>query len=122
MTYNIEKEIKELAALTGRDLKEVMKEYEAKEQGGVIVVWGRNDENRLKFNLRAIKEEQRKAEIRRERLSGFHWTKIDGEWMVAGDFNKVAEGSIITIVKASGEKQERIVVEVSGDKQSAKVK
>lgn len=121
-TYKIEKEIKEIAELTGQELTEIMKKYEAKEQGGTIVVWGRNDQNRVLENLRDIKADKKAKEIRAERMAGYSWTKIDGQWRVAGNFNGLEAGSTITVVKASGDRQDKIIVKISEDQQSAQVR
>ena len=121
-TYYMDKEVQEISEITGRTIEDILSELNINNGKRGCEAWNRGEQITVIDMLKEVKEKARKEEIRRERLQGFRWAKIDGQWMVAGDFNKISEGSAITVVKASGEKQEKIVVEISGDKQSATVK
>lgn len=106
--YNMTEEAKTIATIKGITLKEVAKlagvyfaDY--KEDNDDLIANNRFEQNCVLDLLSKVKEE----EAKKERLSGFHWVKEDGEWVVAGDFSGKEVGSAITVVKANGEKQEK---------------
>ena len=108
MMYNMTEEAKTIATIKGITLREVAKlagvyfaDY--KEDNDDLVANNRFEQNCVLDLLSKVKEE----EAKKERLSGFHWVKEDGEWVVAGDFSGKEVGSAITVVKANGEKQEK---------------
>lgn len=108
MMYNMTEEAKTIATIKGITLKEVAKlagvyfaDY--KEDNDDLIANNRFEQNCVLDLLSKVKEE----EAKKERLSGFHWVKEDGEWVVAGDFSGKEVGSAITVVKANGEKQEK---------------
>ena len=108
MMYNMTEEAKTIATIKGITLREVAKlagvyfaDY--KEDNDDLIANNRFEQNCVLDLLSKVKEE----EAKKERLSGFHWVKEDGEWVVAGDFSGKEVGSAITVVKANGEKQEK---------------
>ena len=121
-TYYMDKEVQEIAEITGRTIEDLLAELKINNGMRGCEAWNRGEQIKVTEMLREVRADKKAKEIRKERLSGFSWAKIDGQWAVVGDFNQIAEGSMITVIKASGEKQERIVVCISGDKQSAQVK
>lgn len=122
MQHNVKTEIEEIAVLTGKTVREVAEELQAQIHGEEIIVWNRSSEAKVSRTLTELKEEKRAAEIRKERLASFHWVRINGEWRVAGDFSQIEEGDTITVIKASGQKQEKVVVAISDDRKTAQVK
>lgn len=121
-TYYMDKEVQEISEITGRTMEDILAELNINNGKRGCEAWNRGEQIKVIDMLKEARADKKAKEIRKERLEGFRWAKIDGQWMVAGDFNAIAEGSVITVIKASGEKQEKIVVEISGDKQSATVK
>ena len=108
MMYNMTEEAKTIATIKGITLKEVAKLADVyfadyKEDNDDLIANNRFEQNCVLDLLSKVKEE----EAKKERLSGFHWVKEDGEWVVAGDFSGKEVGSAITVVKANGEKQEK---------------
>lgn len=109
--YNMTEEAKTIATIKGITLKEVAKlagvyfaDY--KEDNDDLIANNRFEQNCVLDLLSKVKEE----EAKKVRLSGFHWVKEDGEWVIAGDFSGKEVGSSITVVKANGEKQEKTIV------------
>ena len=109
--YNMINEIKEIAKIENKELKEVAEnlglDYWDDEE---IIAWNRREEGRAKSYLIELKEEIKKEELRKERLSNYHWIKENGNWVVAGNFeNKKVEDEIV-VMKASGQKDSKIIV------------
>ncbi|MCW6682088.1 hypothetical protein NHG29_04280 [Aerococcaceae bacterium NML160702] len=134
--YNMTKEVEGILEMSGEKLEDLRDRYdlrifgegEVKDFEAGIYVCHRNKYRSVLARYEELKEAERaKAERelrekhRQERLAGFHWVKDNYEWVVSGDFTGVKEGDEITIIKANGDRQQRVVVSFTS-KGYAKVK
>ncbi len=112
MTHSVKEQIIEIAALKNISVEEAIEESKAeiKKVSEDIIVWNRRDESLVKVELDELKEKIKQEKIDEERAAGFRWTKEDGAWVVAGDFSGKSKGDKITVVKKSGQKQEKEIV------------
>lgn len=114
-TYYMNKEVQEIAEITGKTVEELAVELSLNDHGRRgCEAWNRSEQNRVLRMLGEVKDAKKAKELREERLSTYHWVKVEGEWLVSGNFTGKTEGQTITIMKASGEKQERQIVSIEG--------
>ena len=114
--YDITKEIKEIATL-----KNITPEEAAVEIGFYncetdwTTVWNRADQSKISRVLADLKESIKKESVKEERASGYRWINHPTGWAVDGDFTDKKIGDVITVTKASGERQEKQIVRFTGD-------
>lgn len=111
MIYTVTKEIKEIAEIKNITVAEVLKttKAEVNEISGDYTVFNRSNQNTILEELTKAKATAKAEAIQKERFSTYRWIKDDGEWLVAGDFTDKHVGDFITVVKASGEKQTKMI-------------
>ena len=109
-TYNMINEIRKIEELTGKTREELKERFEATTwREDEFTVWNKRTKISVENMLKDLEAKKRKEENRIERLSTFHWVKEDGEWVVDGDFTDKNVGDEIEILKASGERQRRLI-------------
>lgn len=110
MIKTVTNQIKEIATLKGITPEEAAKAVGyAWQAGEEYKVDNTRHENYVNAALREAKEKVASEALRAERLSTYHWVKEDGEWVVAGNFSENQSGDSIVVMKASGEKQEKVI-------------
>ena len=110
--YNMINEIKEIQEITGKTFEELLDKFDgASWAEDIFMVPNRRQEASVKSTLAELKETKRKEENRKERLSTYHWIKEEGAWVVDGNFEGKRVGDEIEILKASGERQKRLIAE-----------
>ncbi len=111
MMYEVTKEIKEIAKIKNITVEEVLEITKA--EVTIIceeyTVFNRSNQNTILEELAKAKATARAEAIQKERFSTYRWIKDDGEWLVAGDFTDKHVGDFVTVVKASGEKQTKMI-------------
>ncbi len=109
MTHSVKSQIEEMAKLSSKSIDDIIADSKAeiKDLGDDIIVWNRRDENTVNYELKQLKEKIKKEKIEKERFAGYRWVKDGGNWAVAGNFEDKKIGDTITVIKASGQKQEK---------------
>jgi len=119
--YNMSKEIKEIAELTGRSEEQVAKELDMKVVSGEWTAYNRREEHGVKVALadarRSAAKEKAKREFEQKLAKGAAvWRKISGEWLVQVTGREVKEGRIIKVERRDGSISEELV-KVHSDKE-----
>lgn len=107
--------VKALTEDHGQDAQNLKNKFDLSHVKEEWFATNRRTENGIKNLLAELEEQKKLAEIREERLATFHWIKENGDWVVAGDFTDKEEGDEITVMKASGAKQDKIIVRFTED-------
>lgn len=112
--YDMTKEVKEIAELTGKTEEVVAEALKIKKVGGEWTAWNRREENRVKNALTEARENAAKEKARKEfeekLASGAAvWRKVSGEWLVQVTGQEVSEGDIIKVEKRDGSTSDELV-------------
>lgn len=112
--YNMSKEIKEIAELTGKAEDLVAQELGISKVGAEWTAWNRREEWRVKSALTEAKEkaakERAKQELEQKLAKGAAvWRKISGEWLVQVTGREVREGDIIKVEKRDGSTSDELI-------------
>lgn len=111
MMYEVTDKVKKLTEEFGYDAKQLVDRFDMTSWDGVYNVYNKGKLNGI-TNL--VKEEERKAKeaaYHEKRMSSFRWTKEDGEWVVAGNFENIDEGDEIEVLRANGASSIETVIE-----------
>lgn len=112
--YNMSKEVREIAEITGKSEDLVAQELGIGKVGDEWTAWNRREEWRVKSALTEAKEkaakERAKQELEQKLAKGAAvWRKISGEWLVQVTGREVREGDIIKVEKRDGSISEELV-------------
>ena len=112
--YNMSKEIREIAELTGKSEEQVAEELDMKVVSGEWTAYNRREEHRVKVALadakRSAAKEKAKRDFEQKLAKGAAvWRKISGEWLVQVTGREVKEGEIIKVERRDGSISEELV-------------
>ena len=112
--YNMSKEIREIAELTGKPEEQVAEELDMKVVSGEWTAYNRREEHRVKVALadarRSAAKEKAKREFEQKLAKGAAvWRKISGEWLVQVTGREVKKGEIIKVERRDGSISEELV-------------
>ena len=120
MTHDIEAVVREYAEIKGLTPEDAFAEMNIRSWGNWWEAHNRGQESHAYRVLAELKEDIRQEKIRQERLNGYRWVKEFDSWVVAGDFGDKKIGDDVIVTEASGERQEKRIVEFT-PKGNAKV-
>lgn len=118
MTYNMNREIEQIAALQGLDENTVAKNLKIKMTGrDEWTAFNRREQSNVINALYEAKQKAAKAASEaafKSKLSSgaIVWRKIYGEWMIQITGREVSEGDIVTAERRDGTKSDVMVKEI----------
>lgn len=125
MQHIVNAQIKEMAELKKVSEEEIAKELNSTgvevEKRRDWIVWNRREENAVNGRLQKLKDSIKQKAIDDKRKAGYSWTKVNGQWLVTGNFEGLKAGDQIETIKKSGETQIKEIVKII-DTNLAKVK
>jgi len=113
-TYSMNEEIREIAALTGKEEKAVGEELRIRLLGDEWTAWNRSEERRVKNALADAKdalarEDAKKALEQKLEKGACIWRKVSGEWLVQVTGQDVEVGDIIKVERRDGTVSDELV-------------
>ena len=113
-TYNMTKEIREIAALTGKEEKAVGEELGINLLGDEWTAWNRSEERRVKNALAEAKdavarEDAKRALEQKLEKGACIWRKISGEWLVQVTGQEVEVGDMVKVERKDGTVSDELV-------------
>lgn len=112
--YNMDKEMREIAEITGKAEEVIAKNLDIKNISGEWTAQNRSEEGRVKLALiEAMEEAKAKADKRafEEKLAGGAavWRKVSGEWLVQITGQGVKEGDIVKVERKNGSTSDELI-------------
>lgn len=112
--YDMSKEVREIAELTGKSEEEVAEELDMKDVSGEWTAYNRREENRVKARLAEVKKsvakEKEQKEFEEKLAAGAAvWRKISGEWLVQVTGQEVKEGDVIKVERRDGSTSDELI-------------
>jgi len=112
--YNMDKEMREIAEITGKAEEVIAKNLDIKNISGEWTAQNRSEEGRVKLALIEAREEAKaKADKRafEEKLAGGAavWRKVSGEWLVQITGQGVKEGDIVKVERKNGSTSDELI-------------
>jgi len=116
-TYNVSKQVKEIAALTGRAEKAVGEELGIKLLGDEWTAWNRSEERGVRNALAEAQEalaREEAAKALQEKLAtgACVWRKVSGEWLVQVTGQDVEVGDIIRVERRDATTSDELVKDI----------
>jgi len=113
-TYNTTKEIREIAALTGKEEKAIGEELGIDLLGDEWTAWNRSEERRVKNALAEAKdavarEDAKRALEQKLEKGACIWRKISGEWLVQVTGQEVEVGDMVKVERKDGTVSDELV-------------
>lgn len=113
-TYNMSKEVKELAALKGMTDEEVAKSLGLTYTWDQWTAWNRGEQYKVTSALADAKAAKKAAEdkaafAQKLEKGAAVWRKVGRDWLVQVTGREVAVGDIIEVERRSGEKSKQTV-------------
>jgi hypothetical protein len=112
--YNMDKEMREIAEITGKAEEVIAKNLDIKNISGEWTAQNRSEEGRVKLALIEAREEAKaKADKKafEEKLAGGAavWRKVSGEWLVQITGQGVKEGDIVKVERKNGSTSDELI-------------
>lgn len=112
--YNMDKEMRKIAEITGKAEEVIAKNLDIKNISGEWTAQNRSEEGRVKLALIEAREEAKaKADKRafEEKLAGGAavWRKVSGEWLVQITGQGVKEGDIVKVERKNGSTSDELI-------------
>lgn len=112
--YNMDKEMREIAEITGKAEEVIAKNLDIKNISGEWTAQNRSEEGRVKLALiEAMEEAKAKADKKafEEKLAGGAavWRKVSGEWLVQITGQGVKEGDIVKVERKNGSASDELI-------------
>ena len=116
-SYNMSKEIKELATLKGMTEEAVAKSFGLTYTWDQWTAWNRGEQYKVTSALADARDAKKAAENKaafEKKLSegAAVWRKVGGDWLVQVTGREVAVGDLIEVERRSGEKSKQTVKHV----------
>ncbi len=113
-SYNMNEEIKEIAALTGKEEKAVGGELRIRLLGDGWTAWNRSEEKGVKRALAdardaVAREDAKRALAQKLEKGACIWRKVSGEWLVQVTGQEVEVGDMIKVERKDGTVSDELV-------------
>jgi hypothetical protein len=113
-SYNMNEEIKEIAALTGKEEKAVGEELRIRLLGDGWTAWNRSEEKGVKRALAdtrdaVAREDAKRALAQKLEKGACIWRKVSGEWLVQVTGQEVEVGDMIRVERKDGTVSDELV-------------
>lgn len=113
-SYNMNEEIKEIAALTGKEEKAVGEELRIRLLGDGWTAWNRSEEKGVKRALAdardaVAREDAKRALAQKLEKGACIWRKVSGEWLVQVTGQEVEVGDMIKVERKDGTVSDELV-------------
>ncbi len=113
-SYNMNEEIKEIAALTGKEDKAVGEELRIRLLGDGWTAWNRSEEKGVKRALAdardaVAREDAKRALAQKLEKGACIWRKVSGEWLVQVTGQEVEVGDMIKVERKDGTVSDELV-------------
>ena len=113
-SYNMDKEIKELASLKGMTEEEVAKSFGLTYTWNQWTAWNRGEQYKVTSALADARDAKKAAEDKaafEKKLSkgAAVWRKVGGDWLVQVTGREVAVGDTLDVTRRNGETSKQLV-------------